>query len=89
MSLVFYMCIVHPLLSPAIDNLIHTEGLLLLATATVKSIKRCHIVTELVVVWSVCSVCTIVTKSLFSLCCLFRNLLLLSCNLIGPSEVTK
>ena len=37
--------------------------LLLLATATVKSIKRCHTITELVVVWSVCSVCTSVAKS--------------------------
>ena len=40
-----------------------TEDLLHLATATVKSIKRCHTITELVVVWSVCSVCTSVAKS--------------------------
>ena len=40
-----------------------TEDLLLLATATVKSVKRCLTITELVVVWSVCSVCTSVTKS--------------------------
>ena len=40
-----------------------TEDLLLLAAATVKSVKRCHTITELVVVWSVCSVCTSVTKS--------------------------
>ena len=41
----------------------YTEDLLLLATATVKSVKRCHTITELVVVWSVCSICTGVTKS--------------------------
>ena len=40
-----------------------TEDLLILAMATVKSVKRCHTITELVVVWSVCSVCTSVTKS--------------------------
>ena len=37
-----------------------TEDLLLLATATVKSVKCCLTITELVVVWSVC---TSVTKS--------------------------
>ena len=42
---------------------IATEDLLLLATATVKSVKPCHTITELVVVWSVCSVCTSVAKS--------------------------
>ena len=42
-----------------------TEDLLLLATATatVKRVKRCLTITELVVVWSVCSVCTSMTKS--------------------------
>ena len=42
-----------------------TRDLLLLATAIVKRVKRCHTTTELVVVWSVCSVgtCTCMTKS--------------------------
>ena len=48
---------------PVTSTLAITEDLLLLATATVKSVKRCRTITELVVVWSVCSVCTSVTKS--------------------------
>ena len=41
-----------------------TEDLLLLATAKkVKSVKRRSTITELVVVWSLCNVCTSVTKS--------------------------
>ena len=51
------------LMRPGIGRNLSTEDLLLLATATVKSVKRCHTITELVVVWSVCSVCTNVTKS--------------------------
>ena len=44
-------------------DLSYKEDLLLLATATVKSVESCHTITELVVVWSVWSVCTSVTKS--------------------------
>ena len=46
-----------------LSQLSPTEDLLLLATATVKSVKRYLTITELVVVWSVCSVCTSMTKS--------------------------
>ena len=43
--------------------MIHTEDILLLATAKVKSVKRRTTITESVVVWSLCNVCTSVTKS--------------------------
>ena len=40
-----------------------TEDLLLLATQKVKIVKPSTTITELVVVWSLCSICTSVTKS--------------------------
>ena len=42
---------------------IHTEDLLLLATVKMISVECSTAITELVVVWSLCSVCTSVTKS--------------------------
>ena len=42
---------------------LHVIDLLLLAIAKSEKRKACTTITELVVVWSLCSVCTSVTKS--------------------------